>query len=130
MQTLETSPKSALHPLLTLRWVVLVASAAAALTSWMEFSDSSGKAERYTRAALGLRELIDWWASLSDVEKASKSATSQLVRIGERVIREERQAWTSTSLKSVDVEGGDTAAAKGQKAKGDGSGSKGKVAPA
>ena len=55
-----------------LEWVVLATATAAAITSWVEFSDAARKAERYTRALYSLRKLLAWWASLGQVEKASR----------------------------------------------------------
>ena len=78
-------------------WVIGVSSGAAALTSWQEFTDVSHKTERYNRAVFELRNLLSWWKSLSEVEKASKASIVQLVHSAEGVISEERLAWMSTA---------------------------------
>ena len=78
-------------------WVVAVTSGAAALTSWQEYSDVTRKTERYTRAAFELQNLLSWWKSLSEVEKASKSTIANLIHSGEGIISEERLAWMSTA---------------------------------
>ena len=44
----------------------------------------------------GLRDLLDWWRSLGEVEKASKTVISQLVNGTESIINAEQTAWTST----------------------------------
>ena len=77
-------------------YVVMVTSLAAAVTSWQEFSDTQRKTERYTRAVTQLRDLLDWWRSLSEVEKASKSMINMLVNGTESIINSEQTAWTST----------------------------------
>ena len=78
-------------------WVVAVTSGAAALTSWQEYTDVGRKTERYTRAAFELQNLLSWWKSLSEVEKASKSTIAQLIHSAEGIISEERLAWMSTA---------------------------------
>ena len=80
-----------------LEWVVLATATAAAITSWVEFSDAARKAERYTRALYSLRKLLAWWASLGQVEKASREAITHLVTTSEAIISDERLAWMSTS---------------------------------
>ena len=77
-------------------WVVLVTALTTALTSWMEFSDLQAKTERYTRAANTLTDLLDWWAALGEVEKASKAVINHLVKTTEEIVSEELLAWTST----------------------------------
>ena len=62
----------------------------------MEFSDLQAKTERYTRAANTLTDLLDWWASLGEVEKASKAVINHLVKTTEEIVSEELLAWTST----------------------------------
>ena len=83
-----------------LEWVVLATATAAAVTSWVEFSDAARKTERYTRALYSLRKLLAWWASLGQVEKASRGAITHLVTTSEAIISDERLAWMSTSRTS------------------------------
>eukprot|EP00966_Prymnesium_polylepis_P288037 6652821-Prymnesium_polylepis.1 len=78
-------------------WVAVVTAASSAFTSWAEFSDSMRKTERYNRAVGNLKKLLNWWDSLSEVQKASKSSISNLIRTSESIISEERLAWTSTA---------------------------------
>ena len=85
-------------------FVVLVTSAAAAATSWNEFTDITRKTERYTRSVQALRDLLDWWRSLSEVEKASKVVISQLVNGTETIIHSEQTAWTSISASTEEGE--------------------------
>ena len=76
--------------------VVFVTAAGAAITSWSEFSDTQRKTERYTRCVHALRDLLDWWRCLNEVEKASKPNINRLVAATESIINEEQTAWTST----------------------------------
>jgi len=85
--------------------VILVTSAAAAATSWSEFADTQRKTERYTRSVQGLRDLLDWWRSLNEVEKASKTVISHLVNGTESIINAEQTAWTSTPASDKDEDG-------------------------
>ena len=85
--------------------VVLVTSGSAAVTSWVEFADNGSKAERYTRAISALKNLLDWWGSLTEVQKASREAIGHLVLTGESIIAEEQLGWTSVAGK--DNEGTD-----------------------
>lgn len=76
--------------------VTLCTAAGAAITSWTEFSDAQRKTERYTQAVHSLRDLLDWWASLPEVNKASKTNINALVDTAESIISAEQTAWTST----------------------------------
>ena len=81
-------------------WVITITSGAAAITSWQEFADTARKTERYTRAAYGLSNLVSWWDSLSEVEKASRLNITELVQTGEAILSDERSSWVSTSSKA------------------------------
>lgn len=80
-----------------LEWVTIATATAAATTSWNEFTDAGRKAERYTRALYSLRKLLAWWASLGQVERASREAITHLISSSEAIIADERLAWMSTS---------------------------------
>ena len=82
-------------------WVVLVTSGSAAVTSWAEFSDTARKAQRYTRAVTSLEVLLAWWASLGEVEQASKTSIASLIHTTEQIIAEEQMAWTSTAKRTA-----------------------------
>ena len=94
--------------------VVAVTAASTALTSWVEFADMSSKAKRYSRVITGLKNLLDWWNSLTEVQKASRERIGQLITTSEGLIAEEQIGWMSMS-KAKDP-GGET--------KDDGGGSK------
>ena len=77
--------------------VVAVTAASAALTSWVEFTDMSSKAKRYTEVISGLKDLLDWWNSLTQVQKASREKIGQLITTSESLIAEEQIGWMSMS---------------------------------
>lgn len=85
-----------LNPLVT-----VVSAFAVAITAWVEFSDGERKVERYTRAARALKNLLAWWDSLGEVEKASKESIWHLIGTSESIIGEERLGWFSTRQKLV-----------------------------
>ena len=95
--------------------VVVVTSAAGAVTSWQEFADASRKTERYTRAVFRLKNLLSWWKALTEVEKASKTTISKLIHTAESIISDERVAWVSTADKDDPRKDG---ANKGEKGSG------------
>ena len=77
--------------------VIVVTAARGALVSWDEFSDSSRKVDRYTRAVRALKDLILWWDALTDVEQQSQEHISTLIQAAEGIIADERAAWMSTT---------------------------------
>ena len=80
-------------------WLVtLVSAAASILTSWTEFSDIERKVERYSSAVLELENILAWWDSLDDVQRAAKANISRLIRTCEAIITYEQGAWSSTSM--------------------------------
>merc|ERR1719277_2479650 len=77
--------------------VALVAALNTIMTSWMEFSDYFNKIERYTSTVISLRKLLDWWDSMSEVEKASSATVSRMIQLSESIISEELSSWTAVS---------------------------------
>ena len=45
----------------------------------------------------GLKNLLDWWNSLTQVQKASRERIGQLITISESLIAEEQIGWMSMS---------------------------------
>ena len=78
-------------------YALIVSSAAAMVTSWIEFTDIGHKTERYTRAVIAIENLLSFWKSLSEVQKASPVMIGNLVQTGENIISDERIAWQSTA---------------------------------
>merc|ERR1712113_90508 len=59
--------------------------------------DYFNKIERYTSTVISLRKLLDWWDSMSEVEKASSATVSRLIQLSESIISEELSSWTAVS---------------------------------
>ena len=78
--------------------VVVVTAAGAAITSYLEFSDTQRKIERYTRAVRAMKKLLNWWTTLDVVERAGVDATSTLLTTGESIISDERLAWQPLNI--------------------------------
>jgi hypothetical protein len=94
-----------------LSWVTTATAAATAVMSWAEFSDAARKVERYSSAVGALKNLLSWWDSLGEVQKASKEAIKHLVQTAEAIISEEQFSWTAT--KPAVLEQGGEAAQEG-----------------
>ena len=82
-----------------------------------------------------LRDLLDWWTALSDVEKASRESAEKLIRTTESILADER-SWQQVENKK-DPGGGMGDAAGGadeddmeEGAARDGARTRSKVAPA
>ena len=80
-------------------WALVVTTAAACFTSWSEFSDIASKTQRYTQAIVQLVNLLSFWKSLPEVDRASVNTIKHLVQRGEGIISDERVAWVSTASK-------------------------------
>jgi len=78
--------------------VVVVTAAGASITSYLEFSDTQRKIERYTRAVRAIKKLLNWWTTLDAVERAGTDATSTLLTTGESIISDERLAWQPLNI--------------------------------
>jgi len=101
----------------------IVAVCAAATTAWLEFSDTSKKLARYSDVVHQVDNIVYWWKSLTDVDRASlanieqvcvsgcsvrdstlclhvrhSAAPLQLILRSEELFATERQAWLSTSM--------------------------------
>jgi hypothetical protein len=79
-------------------FVVVVTSAGTAITSYLEYSNTQRKLERYTIAVNSIIKLINWWSTIDSVERAGAPAISKLVVGGEAIIGEERLAWHPLSV--------------------------------
>jgi hypothetical protein len=82
--------------------VTVVVALTGVITSWVEFSDSDRKVERYSGAARQLRKLRLWWQHLDELERMTHSNISKLIETAEATISEERSAWISTNQQEVD----------------------------
>uniref|UniRef100_A0A7S0VHN4 SMODS and SLOG-associating 2TM effector domain-containing protein n=1 Tax=Hemiselmis tepida TaxID=464990 RepID=A0A7S0VHN4_9CRYP len=93
-------------------YIAIVSAFASAVTSWQEFSDAGRKIERYTGSVRHIKNLMSWWNSLGEVEKASSENIHMLLLSGESIITNEHRAWLSTAAakrqdKQTGEEGGE-----------------------
>eukprot|EP00802_Teleaulax_amphioxeia_P002218 Tamp_02220.p1 GENE.Tamp_02220~~Tamp_02220.p1 ORF type:complete len:1055 (+),score=171.08 Tamp_02220:1064-4228(+) len=78
------------------KYVAILTATTAAVTSWLEFHSTSTKISRYSASILSINNLLLWWDSISDVDKASPANVDHLVSMGEGIVNTERHAWLST----------------------------------
>ena len=101
--------------------VTVIVALTGVITSWVEFSDSDRKVERYSGAARQLRKLRLWWQHLGELERMTHSNVSKLIETAEATISEERTAWISTNQQAeVDSPEGKGEGPRKQTGKGEG----------
>lgn len=88
-----------------LPWVAVVSAAEGAFTAWIEFSDKASKVERYSRTAAGLRNLLEWWESLDQVQRAGRRTVGELVQTSEAIIAAESATWLAAAEKGQQSSG-------------------------
>eukprot|EP00928_Gymnodinium_smaydae_P049379 TRINITY_DN33124_c0_g1_i1.p1 TRINITY_DN33124_c0_g1~~TRINITY_DN33124_c0_g1_i1.p1 ORF type:complete len:935 (+),score=59.82 TRINITY_DN33124_c0_g1_i1:99-2903(+) len=76
-------------------YVPIVTALLGAVSSWIHFIDYDRKLTRYTDTVHTLKNLHDWWMSLTGVEQASMNNVRSLVLSTESAIMEECSAWAS-----------------------------------
>jgi hypothetical protein len=102
--TICTIASSALSYIGTSSHYVAVSSGtAAAVTSWVSYSDLLRKIELYNKTVRSINELIWYWKSLDDVERANIETITKLIETGEAILASERQTWI-TPEKNADKE--------------------------
>ena len=79
-------------------WAPIIAACAGATTAWLEFSDTSKKLARYSDVVHQVSNVVTWWRSLTDVDRANLANIEQLILRSEELFATERQAWLSTSM--------------------------------
>jgi hypothetical protein len=96
------------------KWAIVATAVAAGITSWTEFTDVARKTERYSRGVMEIENLLSYWKSLSEVDRASTVMISHLVGSGEAIISDERVGWHSTANQSLttDKKDADNASSK------------------
>ncbi|KAK3237705.1 hypothetical protein CYMTET_52242 [Cymbomonas tetramitiformis] len=66
-------------------WTAVVMAFVSALTAWVEFNGVSSKMLRYSSAVHQLSQLLLWWESLTDVDKAHRRNVDHLVGTSEMI---------------------------------------------
>ena len=114
----------------TSHYVAVSSSVAAAVTSWLSHVELTRRIERYSNTVRSINDLIWWWESLDDAERANTANITKLIETGESVLATERLAWIAAARKNDEAAADDD---KGQArdAPGDPStqGRRSKVAP-
>jgi hypothetical protein len=78
-------------------WTAIVTAVSTSVTAWTAFRSTDKKLSRYANTVNACDNVLLWWKSLSDVDKASVVHIEQLIGTCEEIFRNERQAWMSTS---------------------------------
>jgi hypothetical protein len=95
---LSTIASSLLILLQQAPWTSVLAALSTVLTAWAAFHSTDKKLARYSATINAIDELVLWWNEMTDVEKASIRNINVIVGACEKVFKQERQAWLSTSL--------------------------------
>eukprot|EP00937_MAST-01D_sp_MAST-1D-sp2_P004274 g4274.t1 len=83
----------------TAQWVAVSTAIATAVTSWVSYDDLARRIERYSNAVRAVDDLIWWWKSLDDAERANTLYISKLIETGEAILAAERLAWIAAAKK-------------------------------
>ena len=96
----------------TASYVAISSAVAAAVTSWKSHDELTRRTERYSNAVRDINDLVWWWKSLDDPERANTSYIARLVETGESILGTEQRAWSAAAT-SRDEEGAGSAGAHG-----------------
>ena len=88
--------------------VAIISSASAAIAAWMEFRSTAQKVSRYNAIIVSLKNILLWWDSMSQVDRASPVNIDLLVQMGEATLNAERDAWMSAGKPKGENEGAQT----------------------
>lgn len=78
---------------------------------------SRAKVERYSSAVSNLKNLLSWWDSLGEVQKASREMIAQLVQGAELIINQEQFAWSTPKKQAADDGGSKSEDSKAEDSK-------------
>ena len=79
-------------------WAAISTALVAMITAYSQFHGTEKKLLRYSDAVASLDSILLWWRTLTDVERASSDAKTELVTNCELVFQNERQGWVTTSM--------------------------------
>lgn len=86
-------------------WAALISSSVAAVGAYMVFNGSREKMDRYSNTKNSLWQLETWWRALPPVEQQSVKNVDTLISATEDILRNERQAWFSTTVELPSMNG-------------------------
>lgn len=84
----------------TSHYVAVSSSVAAAVTSWLSHVELSRRIERYSNTVRSINDLVWWWESFDDVERANAMNITKLIETGESVLATERLTWIAAARKN------------------------------
>ena len=84
----------------TSHYVAVSSSVAAAVTSWLSHVELSRRIERYSNTVRSINDLLWWWESIDDVERANTMNITKLIETGESVLATERLTWIAAARKN------------------------------
>ena len=79
-------------------WAAVSTALVAMVTAYSQFHGTEKKLLRYSDAVASLDSILLWWRTLTDVERASFDAKTELVTNCELIFQNERQGWVTTSM--------------------------------
>ncbi len=80
-----------------LEWTAAVSIVVAAVAAYVEFHGTESKLQRTSAMIHGLKELIAWWETLPDIDRASGDKIDRLITTAEDMLNRDFMAWRSTS---------------------------------
>jgi hypothetical protein len=78
-------------------YVAISSSVAAAVTSWLSHAELVRRIERYSKSVRAIDDLLWWWKSLDDAERAGIANITKLIETGEKILSAERLAWMAAA---------------------------------
>lgn len=84
-------------------WTPIVVAISAALASWQEFRGVDMKLERYGAVVATLRNLMLWWQTLPEADKANVRHIERLVGRCEMAASSELAAWLSDAQQAMEM---------------------------
>lgn len=84
----------------TSHYVAISSSVAAAVTSWLSHVELSRRIERYSNTVRSINNLVWWWKSIDDVERANATNTTKLIETGESILSTEWLTWIAAARKN------------------------------
>ena len=82
-------------------WLTVSVSFAGCCAAWTEFKDYARKSARHTWTVQALKDKLNWWQSLSSVERASVENISSMIKTCEQAILAETAAWMATPAAEI-----------------------------
>ena len=78
-------------------YTVLTAIGTTGVMAWLEFQGTNNKIERYSSVVDALQKHVIWWKTRPPIEKSATENIDRLVVTCEEILRDEMNAWRSSS---------------------------------